>query len=349
MASRRFAPFAVEVAGVLAMRATSSFALLLACAIAPASCGQASPEAPGAGSPSDASSASSSASRDAGGEVAPSVDAAPSGPSDASAADGSIADAARPSPTADAFTATDAPGAPDSGAALADGAAGSPPGNVDATSPPGFGSCQVGAEIARDDFTQGLGAWVPELQSPATSQVRIVSGKLDIDTSAGATVWFSTELNADLVIAYDVTVVVAGGPNDHLTDVNSFWMASDPANSNLFTRNGTFAQYDTLLLYYAGFGGNGNTTTRFRRYDATANARPDPIQAYTDAAHLLVANRTYHVQHVVCGGDIQYIVDGSTFFEYNDPSPYRSGRFAFRTTGSHESIGHFVVNALVAR
>ena len=31
-------------------------------------------------------------------------------------------------------------------------------------------------------------------------------------------------------------------------------------------RSGTFAEYNDLLTYYVGLGGNRNTTTRFRRY-----------------------------------------------------------------------------------
>jgi Domain of unknown function (DUF6250) len=219
---------------------------------------------------------------------------------------------------------------------------------ADASPLVGFGGCSLGAQMEADDFSGGLGRWVPELETPAQSAVTIKNGKLDIDSAGGATVWFMPSLEGDLVIEYDVTVVVAGGSNDHLSDLNSFWMASDPANANLFTRHGTFAQYDSLLLYYVGFGGNGNSTTRFRRYDATTNSRPDPLAEYLDAAHLLTANHRYHIQHVVCGGYIAYVVDGTPFFEYQDANPYRSGRFGFRTVDSHESIGNFTVHQLLA-
>jgi rhamnogalacturonan endolyase len=235
-------------------------------------------------------------------------------------------------------------GTRDSGADAADALS-----NTDATdasvSPAGFAGCQIGALLESDDFASGTGRWVAELETPAQSSLSAKNGKLDIDSAGGATIWFMPVLDGDIVVDYRVTVVVQSGANDHLTDLNSFWMATDPANSNLFTRSGKFAQYDTLYLYYVGFGGNGNTTTRFRRYDRNPT-RPDPLAEYTDAAHLLVANREYHIQHVVCGNHVSYIVDGDPYFQYDDSNPYRTGRFAFRTVGSHESIRSFSISRL---
>ena len=71
------------------------------------------------------------------------------------------------------------------------------------------------------------------------------------------------------MIQYEATVVSAGGPNDRVSDLNSFWMATDPRTpEDLFAhdRSGKFAEYNLLDMYYVGLGGNGNTTTRFRRY-----------------------------------------------------------------------------------
>ena len=49
-------------------------------------------------------------------------------------------------------------------------------------------------------------------------------------------------------------------------------MASDPESpDDLWARagwrSGIFARCYTLRLYYVGYGGNHNRTTRFRRYD----------------------------------------------------------------------------------
>ncbi len=79
------------------------------------------------------------------------------------------------------------------------------------------------------------------------------------------------------------------GPNDRLSDMNFFWMASDPNNPNLFTRTGLFKEYDVLQLYYAGIGGNFNTTSRFRKYEGTEGK--DVVKEYTDKEHLLQPNK----------------------------------------------------------
>ena len=39
-------------------------------------------------------------------------------------------------------------------------------------------------------------------------------------------------------------------------------------------RSGAFADYNDLLTYYVGLGGNRNTTTRFRRYIGDPVLRP---------------------------------------------------------------------------
>lgn len=262
-----------------------------------------------------------------------------------------------------AGSSTTTAGEPSQGGVSSAGSAGAPvtAGNAGATNAagqggsagepslpePGFGGCTRGVQLHGDDFTVGLAQWTDELEDAAQSAVTASNGQLVIDAAAGATVWFEPLLEGDLVIDYRVTVVLQDGPHDRLTDLNSFWMATDPKDANLFTRSGKFAEYNALHLYYVGFGGNTNTTTRFRRYDGDTT-RPDPLTEYTDAAHLLVANREYHIQHVVCGKHIAYIVDGTPYFEYDDASPYRSGRFAFRTVGSHQAISDFSVSRLAA-
>ena len=53
--------------------------------------------------------------------------------------------------------------------------------------------------------------------------------------------------------------------------------------------------------FYVGYGGNDNTTTRFRRYYGQFydidEARINPlIKEYTDPVHLLKPNRWYHIR-----------------------------------------------------
>jgi len=59
--------------------------------------------------------------------------------------------------------------------------------------------------------------------------------------------------------------VSAGGPDDQVSDLNVFWMATNADGSAPASRNreGQFTAYKDLRTYYVGLGGNRNTTTRF--------------------------------------------------------------------------------------
>jgi hypothetical protein len=147
------------------------------------------------------------------------------------------------------------------------------------------------------------------------------------------------------MISYEATVISAGGPNDRVSDLNCFWMATDPASpGDIFARprTGAFAGYNSLHLYYVGLGGNGNTTTRFRRYIGDAVERPLlPENDLSVAQHPemgIVANETQTVTLVADGGLIQYWRDGVKIFEMVDPEPYTKGWFGIRTTKDHMQV-----------
>jgi hypothetical protein len=159
-----------------------------------------------------------------------------------------------------------------------------------------------------------------------------------LDVPAGCTVWFRPELRGPVVIEYEATMISRGGPNDRVSDLNCFWMASDARRH----RSGAFAEYNNLRAYYVGQGGNGNTTTRFRRYIGDAVLRP-LLPEYDRKAPLLEANRPMKIRLAADGGRIQYWCDGRRVFEYSDSAPYTQGRFGFRTTFSHVEIRKFRV------
>jgi rhamnogalacturonan endolyase len=90
-------------------------------------------------------------------------------------------------------------------------------------------------------------------------------------------------------------------------------------------------------------GGNSNRTTRFRKYESGERKL---LQEYTDAAHLLQANKVYHVAIVVKNGVTSYWVDGQCYFSYKDPAPLQQGYFGLRSTKSHQEITRFRVYQL---
>jgi hypothetical protein len=191
-----------------------------------------------------------------------------------------------------------------------------------------------------DNFSRDLSNWVAEGGQP-----ELTRGEMELDTPVGSTVWFKHELSGNVLIEYDVTVLRMSGANDRVSDLNCFWMATDPAHpDDLFAagprREGVFANYHGLSLYYVGYGGNTNTTTRFRRYHA---GQRELLGEYTDPAHLIVPNHTYHIQLVVCDGVVEYYRDGERLFRYEDPEPYRRGHFGLRTVQNHLSMDNFRV------
>jgi hypothetical protein len=195
--------------------------------------------------------------------------------------------------------------------------------------------------LVEDDFQQfSPQRWTIEAQHPDT-QVSAAHGQLLIDSAEGVTVWLSQPLSGAYQIEFSRQVLVDGGRHDRLSDLNIFWAAHDPQNAQLFTRSGALAEYDNLDLYYVGMGGNDNSTTRFRRYDGHGERLL--LGEYTDAAHLLEANRTYQVRIRVDGLGTGLWVDDELFFHARHHGVPRGGYFGFRTVTSRQAIGDFRV------
>ena len=198
--------------------------------------------------------------------------------------------------------------------------------------------------------------WTVESESP-DYRVDFVGEGVEITAPKGLTLWYGKPVEAPCTIEYEARVMqeVEG---DRLSDLNCFWMASDPAAEDIFARSakrgGKFSNCATLQLYYVGYGGNYNSTTRFRRY----NGMPDPalLQEYTDPAHLLQPNHWYRIR-LVCGAPtvmagsdrpsmhVEYWIDGEKLFEYDDPAPLTRGWFGFRTTLSRTQLRKFTITA----
>jgi rhamnogalacturonan endolyase len=197
---------------------------------------------------------------------------------------------------------------------------------------------EKGKLIYSSDFSKPLDKkeWIAEIEPKDTSTVYTANGNLVLNTKGGVTVWLNKLLMGNIRIEYDRTVLVEGKPNDRLSDLNQFWMATDPRNNNLFTRSGKLELYDSLSLYYVGMGGNTNSTTRFRKYNGKGER--ELLQEYTDAAHLLQPNVTYHVSILVKDDETSYWVNGQCYFLYKDAAILKTGYFGFRSTKSRQAI-----------
>lgn len=174
-------------------------------------------------------------------------------------------------------------------------------------------------------------------------------GTATIFSPKGATLWLDEEMMDNTVIEYEARIVPDKRFRDdkgnvRVSDLNCFWMANSIAPKG---GSGKFVNNYALQMYYLGYGGNWNTTTRFRRYNGDARGvdeaafRPRIMKEYTDEAHLLKPNHWYKIRLEQIDGHARYFVDGECIVDYVDPQPLTKGFFGFRTTMAKAQMRNF--------
>ena len=195
-------------------------------------------------------------------------------------------------------------------------------------------------------FKNDAGRWILEAEDPSTI-VKVNTNEIEIISPKGATLWLDRLMEGNTIIEYDARIISDPAFRDdkdniRISDLNCFWMADRCGGFG-----GKFANNYALQLYYMGYGGNWNTTTRFRRYTGYPPStdstwlRPVILREYTDSAHLLKADHTYHIRLEAINGRVRYTIDGERLVDYVDPHPLTCGYFGFRTTLSHAVISNF--------
>lgn len=190
--------------------------------------------------------------------------------------------------------------------------------------------------LVRDDFKRfDPLTWAVEAEEKAAG-VYTERGALVLDAQRGLTVWLRRQLIGHYEISFTRTVLA----DARLSDLNFFWEAQLPAG---FTQSGKLEEYDKLRLFYAGIGGNNNTTTRFRHYDGSGERRL--LREYTAPEYLLKAGRPYQIRIAVDARGTRLYVDDSEIF--SAPGPLLGGGyFGLRTTQSRQKVERFVVTRL---
>ena len=235
---------------------------------------------------------------------------------------------------------------------------------------------QVLRETARDDFADDGGAqqrwrWRLEAQQPGT-QVQVGSARvLDLQTPAGASLWWHAELQGNYELRFQARALPApdsaGALAGRVSDLNLFWNATEADGSAPRPRDGAFASNDTLRAYYLGFGANSNRTTRLRHYDGQGRrtvldgwadapeATPEDRQGPMTPAARLEAGRWVQVRVVShapraaleaaasAGVHGEVHVDGRRLFTLAQPQALLRGWFALRTTASRLQVRQFQV------
>lgn len=171
---------------------------------------------------------------------------------------------------------------------------------------------------------------------------------IEIIDGSGCTVWFKTKLKQPVVIEYDIMVIDKGDEFDRLSDMNVFWLASDPKHSddlfyNNHGRKGEFQQYDSLQLYYVGMGGHDNTRTRYRRYDGLGNKNLEEQHNLSHNEVLLEPNKVYTIRIETNENRVIYMRDEKVIYDIIDDDPLQMGWFGFRTWRSHQFISNLKI------
>lgn len=197
--------------------------------------------------------------------------------------------------------------------------------------------------------------WVVEADD-ANTRVTFNTDTLDILSPGGNTVWYNQKLKGQYTISYRAKVCDEGGIYDRLSDLNCFWGANDPEfPKDLFERsswrNGVFKHYNTLNLFYVGFGGNENTTTRFRKYHAEYygidESKIKPLIAeYTELPNLLEKDKWYNIVISVGKKETTFSVNGELLFSYELKRKEADGYFGLRFWKNHVIVTDFKVEEL---
>ena len=203
--------------------------------------------------------------------------------------------------------------------------------------------------IIYDDTIMNRDNWVVE-QQPGGSIV-FENKQIEIVDAQGCTVWLKHKLKGAIKIEYDVVVIDEGAEHDRVSDLNCFWMATDPKNEDDFFKNskqraGKFPNYHGLTLYYVGYGGHNNTKTRFRRYDGSGERPLLPEHDLSDPKYLITANKQMHITLIANRHVIKYLRDQEVIFELHDANPYTSGYFGFRTVNNHMRIKNIQISKI---
>lgn len=178
-----------------------------------------------------------------------------------------------------------------------------------------------------------------ELSAPPSITRQEPDGSLLLQARKGMTIWLLHPLSGTYTLSFDRTVLPSS-PTCRLSDMNFFWAAHEQNGALPYVRDGALASYNTLILFYAGIGGNSNTTTRFRRYDGSGARQL--LQESTQPKDLLQAGHTYRITLMVNKDTSTVLLDGKKVF-FHTAKPSLAGYFGIRTVGSCQTLNHFTL------
>ena len=170
--------------------------------------------------------------------------------------------------------------------------------------------------------------WKVESESP-DYKVSFSGDTCEILSPKGLTLWRKEKMSGNVTIEYDACVAVEGKPGDRLSDLNCFWMASDPKASDIWKRmnwrNGVFRK---LLQPFSCIIWDMEETTIPPLASVVMTAMkpglqmkrcaPAILKEYKDQNNLLTANKWYHIKIQNTDNRIRYYIDGKLLVDFYD-------------------------------
>ncbi|MFI3282261.1 MAG: DUF6250 domain-containing protein [Rikenellaceae bacterium] len=194
--------------------------------------------------------------------------------------------------------------------------------------------------------------WVVESQTE--DAVTMIGDTMEVVAARGVTLWYDKRFEGDYQISYSAKFVMEGGPHDRLSDLNCFWGAIDPAYPDDFFRqswvyrDGDFSTYSPLDLFYVGYGGNRNSTTRFRRYtgayvSSDAQKNREMFNEYRNPEDILREGEWMNIVITVRGGRTTYSMNGKELVNHPVAEGQDEGYFGIRLVRNHVIFTNFAV------
>lgn len=197
-----------------------------------------------------------------------------------------------------------------------------------------------------------LDNWVIE-DASGNAIITVNKNEFDIIAPDGLTLWYDKKLTGSYKVSYDAMMPMNGSHYERLSDLNCFWGAKDPLYPDDFYersewRNGIFKNYNSLNLFYVGYGGNHNSTTRFRQYHGKYfeqdDAKVKPILfEYIDGDELLKPDKWYHIDIIVTTTTTRFMMNGELLFAHQITTGEGDGYFGLRLFNNHTIFTNFTV------
>jgi hypothetical protein len=196
-------------------------------------------------------------------------------------------------------------------------------------------------EVFYDDFSGGLGNWLPE----GNATVSANQGWLEVDCgeTGAVTLWCRTEFDGPQVVEYDFRLLA----DSRQSNVNMFLLAGNPDAAGIvsttLSRDGSYGQYHEFPNYLVTVL---NATTPGKREQLRVRLRLDPGFGLAGEAwhEPLIFGKVYHLAYLLEPPGLKVFLDGELIGEVTYGESYTRGLHGLRIWHTHTLYDNFRVS-----